>query len=213
MKEKIAEIIEHFDSLEEQFSSQDVLGNPDLMKKIAQERSKLEPVVTKGREYLDLLNQLSDTSELLSGDDPEIIELAKEEINELELKEKVLEKELVILLLPRDPNDDKSIIKEMRAGTGGEEAALFAADLFRMYSHFAENSKMSIKIMDAHETGIGGMKSITFSSESVDSNPNCSVDSFTDSVWMLLIGFFLNLKITPIITAIMIPVIAMIIEG
>ena len=163
MKEKIAEIIEHFDSLEEQFSSQDVLGNPDLMKKIAQERSKLEPVVTKGREYLDLLNQLSDTSELLSGDDPEIIELAKEEINELELKEKVLEKELVILLLPRDPNDDKSIIMEIRAGTGGEEAALFAADLFRMYSHFAENSKMSIKIMDAHETGIGGMKSITFS--------------------------------------------------
>ena len=89
--------------------------------------------------------------------------MAKEELPELSTKKITVEEELKILLLPRNPNDAKSIIMEIRAGTGGEEAALFAADLFRMYSHYAENANLSLKILDANETGIGGFKSITFS--------------------------------------------------
>ena len=110
-----------------------------------------------------MIRQLEETEEILSGEDDELIHLAKEEIIELEERKKAIEEELKILLLPRNPNDDKSIIMEIRAGTGGEEAALFAADLFRMYSHYAEDTNLSLKILDANETGIGGIKSITFS--------------------------------------------------
>ena len=123
MKEKVMEIIDHFVEIEKQFSTPEVIGNPELMKKTAIERSRLE----------------------------------------LSRRKKTIEEELKMLLLPRNPNDDKSIIMEIRAGTGGEEAALFAADLFRMYSHYAENANLSLKILDANETGIGGFKSITFS--------------------------------------------------
>jgi len=123
----------------------------------------LEPVVLKGKDYIELIKQLEDAEEILSGEDDELIHLAKEEIIELEERKKAIEEELKILLLPRNPNDDKSIIMEIRAGTGGEEAALFAADLFRMYSHYAEDTNLSLKILDANETGIGGIKSITFS--------------------------------------------------
>ena len=163
MRDKVAEIITHFESIENQFSTPEVIGNPKLMKKIAKERSRLEPVVLKGRKYIKLLDQLDEAEEILSDEDDELIQLAKEELVELEERKKVFEEELKILLLPRNPNDDKSIIMEIRAGTGGEEAALFAADLFRMYSHYAENTNLSIKILDANETGIGGIKSITFS--------------------------------------------------
>ncbi|SVA98729.1 uncharacterized protein METZ01_LOCUS151583 [marine metagenome] len=123
----------------------------------------MEPVVLKGKDYIELIKQLEDAEEILSGEDDELIHLAKEEIIELEERKKAIEEELKILLLPRNPNDDKSIIMEIRAGTGGEEAALFAADLFRMYSHYAEDTNLSLKILDANETGIGGIKSITFS--------------------------------------------------
>jgi len=123
----------------------------------------LGPVVKKGRDYIELIKQIEEVNELLSADEEEIVHLAKEELTELSSKIITVEEELKILLLPRNPNDAKSIIMEIRAGTGGEEAALFAADLFRMYSHYAENANLSLKILDANETGIGGFKSITFS--------------------------------------------------
>ncbi|MDP6684804.1 MAG: peptide chain release factor 1 [Candidatus Marinimicrobia bacterium] len=163
MKEKVIEIIDHFEDIEKQFSTPEVIGNPELMKKTAQERSRLEPVVIKGREYIELIQQIEEVEEILPGDDEELIQLAKEELAELSTRKILMEEELKILLLPRNPNDDKSIIMEIRAGTGGEEAALFAADLFRMYSHYAENANLSLKILDVNETGIGGFKSITFS--------------------------------------------------
>jgi len=163
MKEKVMEIIDHFVEIEKQFSTPEVIGNPKLMKKTAMERSRLEPIVKKGREYIELIKQIEEAEEILSGDDEEFIYLAKEELTELSSRKKTIEEELKMLLLPRNPNDDKSIIMEIRAGTGGGEAALFAADLFRMYSHYAENANLSLKILDANETGIGGFKSITFS--------------------------------------------------
>ena len=163
MKEKVMEIIDHFVEIEKQFSTPEVIGNPKLMKKTAMERSRLEPIVKKGREYIELIKQIEEAEEILSGDDEELIHLAKEELTELSSRKKTIEEELKMLLLPRNPNDDKSIIMEIRAGTGGGEAALFAADLFRMYSHYAENENLSLKILDANETGIGGFKSITFS--------------------------------------------------
>ena len=157
------EIIDHFVEIEKQFSTPEVIGNPKLMKKTGMERSRLEPIVKKGREYIELIKQIEEAEEILSGDDEELIHLAKEELTELSSRKKTIEEELKMLLLPRNPNDDKSIIMEIRAGTGGGEAALFAADLFRMYSHYAENANLSLKILDANETGIGGFKSITFS--------------------------------------------------
>ena len=157
------EIINHFVEIEKQFSTPEVIGNPELIKKTARERSRLEPIVNKGREYIELIKQIEEVEEILSGDDDELIDLAKEELTELSRRKKSIEEELKMLLLPRNPNDDKSIIMEIRAGTGGGEAALFAADLFRMYSHYAENANLSLKILDANETGIGGFKSITFS--------------------------------------------------
>ena len=157
------EIINHFVEIEKQFSTPEVIGNLELMKKTAMERSRLEPIVKKGREYIKLIKQIEEAEEILSGDDEEFIYLAKEELTELNSRKKTIEEELKMLLLPRNPNDDKSIIMEIRAGTGGEEAALFAADLFRMYSHYAENENLSLKILDANETGIGGFKSIIFS--------------------------------------------------
>ena len=163
MKEKVMEIIDHFVEIEKQFSTPEVIGNLELMKKTAMERSRLEPIVKKGREYIKLIKQIEEAEEILSGDDEEFIYLAKEELTELNSRKKTIEEELKMLLLPRNPNDDKSIIMEIRAGTGGEEAALFAADLFRMYSHYAENENLSLKILDANETGIGGFKSIIFS--------------------------------------------------
>ena len=162
MKEKIMEIINHFEEIEKQFATPEVIGNPERIKKIAKERSRLEPIVKKGREYIELVKQLEEFDEILSGDDEELIHLAKEELTELSSWKNRIEEEIKILLLPKNPNDDKSIIMEIRAGTGGDEAALFAADLFRMYSHYAEKEKFSLKIMDANETGIGGFKSITF---------------------------------------------------
>ena len=162
MKEKVMEIINHFEEIEKQFSTPEVIGNPERIKKIAKERSRLEPIVKKGREYIELVKQLEEFDEILSEDDEELIHLAKEELTELSSRKNRIEEEMKILLLPKNPNDDKSIIMEIRAGTGGDEAALFAADLFRMYSHYAEKEKFSLKIMDANETGIGGFKSITF---------------------------------------------------
>ncbi|SVD20378.1 uncharacterized protein METZ01_LOCUS373232, partial [marine metagenome] len=122
------EIIDHFVEIEKQFSTPEVIGNPELIKNTARERSRLEPIVKKGREYIELIKQIEEVEEILSGDDDELIDLAKEELTELSSRKKTIEEELKMLLLPRNPNDDKSIIMEIRAGTGGGEAALFAAD-------------------------------------------------------------------------------------
>ncbi|NIS08149.1 MAG: peptide chain release factor 1 [Candidatus Dadabacteria bacterium] len=162
------EIIKQLEEVEKKCSDLDrQLSNPEIsptdIHKFSSERSKLTEVVEAYREYKSVLEQIENNKELLK--DKELQELAKEELEELEPRQQNLEKELQILLLPKDPNDEKSIFIEIRAGTGGEEAALFAANLFRMYTHFAEKNGWKVEIMNINDTGIGGIKEVVASIE------------------------------------------------
>ena len=125
---------------------------------IAKEHSSLEDIVNVGKNYLSVLQNIDDDKSILDSDDSELKEIAQEELIDLESRKAVLEEELKVLLLPRDPNDDKNLILEIRAGTGGDEAALFAADLFRVYTRYAERRNWKYKVMDSSDTGIGGIK-------------------------------------------------------
>ena len=125
---------------------------------IAKEHSSLEDIVNVGKDYLSVLQNIDDDKSILDSDDSELKEIAQEELIDLESRKVMLEEELKVLLLPRDPNDDKNLILEIRAGTGGDEAALFAADLFRVYTRYAERKSWKYKVMDSSDTGIGGIK-------------------------------------------------------
>ena len=125
---------------------------------IAKEHSSLEDIANVGKDYLSVLQNIDDDKSILDSDDSELKEIAQEELIDLESRKAVLEEELKVLLLPRDPNDDKNLILEIRAGTGGDEAALFAADLFRVYTRYAERKNWKYKVMDSSDTGIGGIK-------------------------------------------------------
>ncbi|MCP5464524.1 MAG: peptide chain release factor 1 [Deltaproteobacteria bacterium] len=134
---------------------------PKEMQRIAKEQAALRETVETYQEYVQVDNQLKESKEILEAEkDPEMKALAKEEISDLQDRKENLEKHLKILLLPKDPNDEKNTILEIRAGTGGEEAALFASDLFRMYSRYAELNKWRVEILSANETGKGGYKEI-----------------------------------------------------
>ncbi|MGD8946597.1 MAG: peptide chain release factor 1, partial [Desulfobacterales bacterium] len=128
--------------------------------KYVREHAELNKIVSVYRTYTKILNDLDESKELLRDGDPEIKDLARDEIDALTRNKEELEVELKMLLLPKDPNDDKNVIIEIRAGTGGEEAALFASDLFRMYSRYAEKRNWKVEIMTHHPTGVGGLKEI-----------------------------------------------------
>lgn len=127
---------------------------------LSKERAEIEPLVQKASEYRQVLNQMDEARHLLDGNDDELKELAEAELAELEPRKHRLEKEIKTMLLPKDPRDDRNVILEIRAGTGGDEAALFAADLFRMYSRYAERNNWNVEILEASEIGIGGYKEI-----------------------------------------------------
>lgn len=129
---------------------------------LAKERAEIEPIISKANEYRQVLKQLEEANSLLSGDDHEMRQLAEIDLQELEPRSISLESELKSLLLPKDPRDDHNVIVEIRAGTGGDEAALFAADLLKMYTHYAEKKNWNVEIMSQSETGIGGFKEIIF---------------------------------------------------
>jgi peptide chain release factor 1 len=129
---------------------------------LAKERAELETIVEKAQQYRRTMERLNQARELQSGDDEEMRELASAEINELEPVADRLEKELKSLLVPKDPRDERNVIMEIRAGTGGDEAGLFAADLFRMYNRYAERRNWKIEVLSQNETGIGGFKEIIF---------------------------------------------------
>ena len=136
----------------------EVLTNQKKLSSIAKEHSSLDKIVKVAKEYISLLDQIEEDKEMLKQDDSELIEIAREELPSLEIKKSELEDELKILLLPKDPNDDKNLILEIRAGTGGDEAALFASDLYRIYVRYAERNNWAYKIMDSSDTGMGGIK-------------------------------------------------------
>ncbi len=129
---------------------------------LAKERAEIEPIITKSAEYRQALKQIEEARSILDGGDVELRQLAEMDLQELEPRRELLEKELKSLLLPRDPRDDRSVIVEIRAGTGGDEAALFAADLVKMYTHYAEKKNWNIEVLSQSEIGIGGFKEIIF---------------------------------------------------
>tara|TARA_Y100000780_G_scaffold206294_1_gene201820 strand:+ start:102 stop:1169 length:1068 start_codon:yes stop_codon:yes gene_type:complete len=158
VREKLQAIIEKHAHLAEQMTDPDIYGNQEKLTAIAKEHSTMENVVSVGKEYISVLDQIADDKDMLEGDDEELKQIAQEELDELETRLITLEEKLKVLLLPKDPNDDKNLILEIRAGTGGDEAALFAADLFRIYTRYAERKNWTLKVMDSSDTGIGGIK-------------------------------------------------------
>ena len=163
MFDKLEDTLLRYEEVLNELSEPDVLNDQSRYQKLMKEQSDLEPIVTKYKEYKATKAGIEDSLAMLEEEsDEEMRELAKEELNECKQKIEGIENELKILLLPKDPNDDKNVIVEIRAGAGGDEAALFAAEIYRMYQHYAETKNWKTEIMECDDTGIGGMKSVTF---------------------------------------------------
>lgn len=161
LHEQLQKIEHHFDEINRQLALPEVLADYERMNELAQERSSLEEVVNVHRQAEDVRRQLAESRELLhESDDPEMIELAELELAALAEEEERLDAELKRLLLPKDPNDDKNVIVEIRAGAGGDEAGLFAAELLRMYMRWAEAHRFKTELMSTSETGVGGLKEV-----------------------------------------------------
>jgi len=163
MKDKLEAIIDRYDTIEKQMTDQEILSKPDKLKDLAKEYKHLAPIVIIGKEYIRIFNEIIDCELIIETDDSELKELALEDLDINKKRKLELEKELKIILLPKDPLDNKNIILEIRAGTGGDEAALFAADLFRLYSHFSEKYNWNKKLITSNEIGIGGFKEVIIS--------------------------------------------------
>lgn len=164
MLDKLAFLEEKYEDLSEKISDPEVINDQNLWKKLIKEHSNLEEIVVKYREYKKVEEGLSEAKEIIrdKNADEELREMAKMELHDLEDQIGSLEDELKILLLPKDPNDDKDVIVEIRAGAGGDEAGLFAADLFRMYTRYAESVGWKVEMMSANDTGVGGYKEVIF---------------------------------------------------
>ena len=160
MFEKVKGLCRRMDELEARLSEPGLYDDPDRAAKLLKERNELEPIVTTYRAYEQARQTIVDATGMLS--DPDMKELAQEELHAAKAEEKRLEEELKILLLPKDPNDDKNIFVEIRGGAGGEESALFAADLYRMYTMYADKRGWQTEVMSASETELGGYKEIVF---------------------------------------------------
>lgn len=160
MFEKLKVLAARLDELEMRLSAPDLYDDPDRAARLLRERNELEPIVTAFREYEQAQRTLADATEMLS--DPDMKELAQEELQQAKSDIARLEDELKILLLPKDPNDEKNIYVEIRGGAGGEESALFAADLYRMYTMYADKRGWQTEVMNKSETELGGYKEIVF---------------------------------------------------
>ena len=158
MKKKLEAIIAKHAHLAQQMADPEIYGDQDKLTPIAIEHSAMEGIVNVGKVYISVLDQIADDKEILDGDDDDLKEIVQEELGDLVAQQENLEEEIKVLLLPKDPMDNKNLILEIRAGTGGDEAALFAADLFRIYTRYAERNGWTFKIMNSSDTGIGGMK-------------------------------------------------------
>ena len=158
MFDKLDFITDKYDELARLVSDPDIINNQPVWQKHIKEMGEIEPIVNKYKEYKKAKQDLADAKEMLQEDDEEIREMAKLEISELNDLIAQQEDELKVLLLPKDPNDEKNVILEVRAGTGGEEAALFGADLLRMYIRYAERNRWKTEMMEVNDTGLGGIK-------------------------------------------------------
>ncbi|HRJ42983.1 MAG: peptide chain release factor 1 [Caldilineaceae bacterium] len=161
LHEQLKKIENRFEDINQRMADPEVLADYERMTELAQERSSLDEIVGVYRQFEDVRRQLADSQILLGeSEDPEMIELAELEVGDLTAEEDRLDKELKRLLLPKDPNDDKNVIVEIRAGAGGDEAGLFAAELLRMYMRWSESHRFKTELMSSSETGVGGLKEV-----------------------------------------------------
>lgn len=163
MFDRLAAVEDRYEKLNELLSDPDVVSDPKKLREYSKEQSAIQETVQTYREYKQVKEELQDAKLLLEDKlDAEMREMVKEEVASLEERAEQLEEQLKILLIPKDPNDDKNVIMEIRGAAGGEEAALFAGDLFRMYSRYAESQGWKIDVIEANSTGLGGYKEIIF---------------------------------------------------
>ena len=163
MFDKLEDLLRKFEEIMNELSEPTVADNQQRFRALMKEQSDLTPIVNAYKEYKKCNQDIEDSLAMLEEEsDPDMREMLKEELSDAKKRVEELERELKILLLPKDPNDDKNVIVEIRAGAGGDEAALFAAEIYRMYVHYAEGRRWKVETMEVEEIGIGGMKSVTF---------------------------------------------------
>ena len=163
MFDRLEDLVARLDELQLSLSDPSVISDQDKFRRLMKEQADLSPIVEKYLEYKNAKQTIEDSLMMLDEEsDEELRELAKEELNDAKAQVETCEQELKILLLPKDPNDDKNVIVEIRAGAGGDESALFAAEIYRMYVHYCEGRRWKIETMEVEEIGIGGMKSVSF---------------------------------------------------
>lgn len=163
MFDRLEDLVARLDEIQLSLSDPSVISNQDKFRALMKEQAELAPIVEKYIEYKNAKQTIEDSLLMLDEEsDEELREMAKEELNEAKAQVEKCEQELKILLLPKDPNDDKNVIVEIRAGAGGDESALFAAEIYRMYVHYCESRRWKIETMEVEEIGIGGMKSVSF---------------------------------------------------
>ena len=163
MFDRLEDLLQRFEELMLELNDPSIANDQDRFRKLMKEQANLTPIVEAYREYKQCRDTVEESLAILDEEsDEEMRELAKEELNDSKARIEELENELKILLLPKDPNDDKNVIVEIRAGAGGDEAALFAAEIYRMYVHYAENRRWKVEMVECEEIGIGGLKNVTF---------------------------------------------------
>ena len=163
MFDRLEDLLIRLEEVLSELQEPDVANDQNRFRKLMKEQNDLTPIVEAYKEYKRCKETIDDSLQMLEEEsDEEMRELAKEELNEAKARMEELEHELKILLLPKDPNDDKNVIVEIRAGAGGDEAALFAAEIYRMYMHYAESRRWKVELVECEEIGIGGMKNATF---------------------------------------------------
>ena len=163
MFDKLDDLVEKLNEILKELSDPSVVNDQARYRKLMKEQSDIAPIVEKYNEYKQAKQDVADSLEIIDLEsDEEMKEMAKEELADAKKRVEACEQELKILLLPKDPNDDKNVVVEIRAGAGGDEAALFAAELFRMYQHYAESNRWKIEVIDSNESGIDGLKEIIF---------------------------------------------------
>ena len=163
MFDKLEDLVKRLDEVMQELSEPDVVSDQNRFRNLMKEQNELAPIVEKYKEYKEAKQTIEDSVEMLEEEhDEEMRELLKEELSEAKKNVEQYEEELKVLLLPKDPNDDKNVIVEIRGGAGGDEAALFAGDLFRMYSRYAERRRWKMELLSASDTGVGGYKEVSF---------------------------------------------------
>src|SRR5581483_11834355 len=161
MFERLEQIEARYEELTQALASPEIMNDSGKYQKTAKAHSEITPVVEKYREYKDLARGIAESKAMLADEkDAEMRTYAQEELDKLEARVAGVEQELKVLLLPKDPNDEKNVVLEIRAGTGGDEATLFAAELFRMYSRYAETKRWKVEVLSTSESGVGGLKEV-----------------------------------------------------